>query len=461
MYHSEAGAHPARLQTALDHDARRGVPRAVVMIGIVSLLTDISAEMVASVLPVYLFSVLRLSPIQYGLVDGLFNGSTALVRLAAAWWADRMHRHKSLAFAGYLLSALSKAGLFFAGIAGWLSVAVLLLADRLGKGIRTAPRDALIAAHAPPHALAAAFGVHRSLDAVGALLGPLAATALLLLAPGRFDLVFAASLGFAVAGLLVLVRLVPARPAGAASAAADDPAADATGGVATTAGPQASQRAATASAATTVDPIAAPALPSLRPAGALRAAWHTPGFVALCAAVTLLSVFTVSDNLLYLGVQRRAGIDAALLPMLFVATAAVFMLGAVPLGRLADRIGALRVFLLGHLSLLLLYAATASGMLRGVSEAVATALLLGTYYAATDGVIMALLAARLPAHARATGMAVMTSLIALARMAASAVFGWAWTQAGHPQAVGWFAAGLAVSLAVTVAALRRFGETTR
>src|SRR5687767_12907836 len=134
-------------------------------LGLTSFLTDISSEMVNSVLPVYLVIHLHLSPLQYGAVDGVYNGlAVILISLASGAFADRSRRHKEVALTGYGLSAVCKLLLFVAGgVWGWLMVVVGL--DRIGKGMRSAPRDALISLNTPPHQMASAFSVHRSLDA--------------------------------------------------------------------------------------------------------------------------------------------------------------------------------------------------------------------------------------------------------------------------------------------------------
>ncbi|MYS09312.1 MFS transporter, partial [Streptomyces sp. SID6041] len=171
---------------------RRRVPGTVLALGAVSLVTDVSSEMVTAVLPLYLVLGLGLSPLQFGLLDGLSTGATALVRLLGGATADRGGRHKAVGGIGYALSACSRLGLLLAGGAtGWIAAA--LAADRLGKGVRTAPRDALITLHSPPEHLGRAFGTHRAMDTTGALLGPPAAFALLWATADAYDAVFAVS----------------------------------------------------------------------------------------------------------------------------------------------------------------------------------------------------------------------------------------------------------------------------
>ena len=147
-------------------------------LGLTSLLTDISSEMVTSILPLYLVLTLGLTPLQFGFIDGLSQAVAAFARLGSGLLADRWRNHRAVAAAGYGLSALSRLLLLAAGGAwGLLSSAIVL--DRIGKGIRTSPRDALISLSSAPERLGLAFGVHRALDTIGALLGPLLAFAIL------------------------------------------------------------------------------------------------------------------------------------------------------------------------------------------------------------------------------------------------------------------------------------------
>src|SRR5688572_8298999 len=137
------------------------VGRNVVALGVTSLLTDVSSEMVSTVLPIYLVLHLGLTPLQFGVVDGLYYGITTVVRLISGLTADRWRRHKEVALVGYGVSALCKIGMIFSG-AAWPLLAGIVTIDRVGKGVRTAPRDALISLSTPPENLALGFGVHRA-----------------------------------------------------------------------------------------------------------------------------------------------------------------------------------------------------------------------------------------------------------------------------------------------------------
>ena len=179
--------------------------QAVIGLGFTSFFTDISSEMVAATLPIYLVLVLRLAPLQLGIIDGLYQGAAVVVKIASGFVADRLQRQKEIAVAGYALSALSKLILLFVG-GSWGGLMGITVVDRIGKGIRTSPRDAMIAASTSEDKLATAFGVHRAMDTAGAMLGPLIAAGLLWFTISAYDTVFVVSLCFALIGLGVLVQ---------------------------------------------------------------------------------------------------------------------------------------------------------------------------------------------------------------------------------------------------------------
>ncbi|MFF6787868.1 MFS transporter [Streptomyces filamentosus] len=416
MYLADGRDHPGRGSAADGTRPGGRVPSVVWALGAVSLLTDVSAEMVTAVLPLYLVAGLGLSPLGVGLVDGLQHGVTALVRVLAGHAGDRWERHKAVAGAGYALSALCKPLLLAAQ--GLASVGAVIALDRIGKGVRTAPRDALIALASAPEVRGRAFGAHRALDTAGALLGPLLAFAVLLAAPdgaagpGAYDAVFTVSACVAALGLAVLLLLVPGRPVPGTEAGA--------------------------AAGAVRRPRLAEAAGLLRDRRLRRLVGHA----------LWLGGCTVGDAFVYLILQRRTGLSDGAFALLPPATAAVFLLLAAPLGRLADRFGRWRVFLGGHVALLGAY-----GLLLGGAGSpvllVVVPVLHGTFYAATDGVLMAAASALLPAGLGGTGLALVQSAQALARFGASVVFGALWQARGDRFALA--AAAVALALAVVAA----------
>jgi len=361
--------------------ALKRVSANVVALGMVSLVTDVSSEMVTAVLPLYLVLGLGLNPLQFGLLDGLYAGATALVRVAGGHLADRWRRLKAVAGFGYGLSAVCKLGLVAAG-SSVAAIGVVLAADRTGKGLRTAPRDALISLSSTPDALGRSFGVHRALDTVGAFLGPLVAMAVLALSLGSYTSVFFTSFCVAAIAVLLLALFVKDHPGGVDRAAV-----------------------------------------SLRMAANLL---KQSDFRRVTIWAALLGLVTVGDSFVYLVLQRRWEIAATFFPLLPLGTAGVYLILAVPLGKLADRVGRWPVFLGGHgalgLALVLL-----CGPQAGIWLAVVALGLHGVFYAATDGVLMAAAGPLIPRDLRATGMAVVQTGQAVARMLSSVLFGLAWT----------------------------------
>ncbi|AOR36586.1 MFS transporter [Streptomyces fodineus] len=426
MYLTDRSAPPG---ADTEQGRRRGlgpkVAPVVLVLGTVSLITDVSSEMVTAVLPLYLVTRLGFSPLGFGTLDGVYNGVSALVQLTGGHLADRVRGHKLMAGLGYGLSALCKPLLLFAGTLGTLG-AVLAL-ERTGKGLRTAPRDAMISLSTPPGDQGRAFGVHRAMDTTGAMLGPLAAFLILRAAADGYDAVFGVSACVAALGVLVLVLFVPRRPAEADGA-----------GMAVGAGVADGRR-----PVRIRDALTLLRLPRLRA-------------IAGCAA--LLGLTTVSDAFVYLLLQRRAGIGEQWFTLLPLGTATVFLLLAVPVGALADRVGRRTVFLAGHASLLTGYAlllwAPATPILAPVVLA-----LHGLFYAATDGVLPATLADIVPEELRASGLAIVGTSQALARFCCSLAFGAAWTAWGDGPALAGSAVGLLCCATVAGMVLRPAGGT--
>ncbi|MFF1299825.1 MULTISPECIES: MFS transporter [unclassified Streptomyces] len=433
MYLTDRSA-PAGADT--ERGRRRGlrpkVAPVVLVLGTVSLITDISSEMVAAVLPLYLVTTLGFSPLGFGALDGVYNGVSALVQLTGGHLADRVRNHKLIAGLGYGLSALCKPLLLLTSSIGALGTVLAL--DRTGKGLRTAPRDAMISLSTPSDRQGRAFGIHRAMDTTGAMLGPLAAFLILSAAADGYDAVFGVSACVAVLGVVVLVLFVPGRR--------QDTGPDEAGTLHDT-------------------PTDAAGVPQGRPPVRVREALallRLPRLRALAGCAALLGLTTVSDAFVYLLLQRRAGLAEEWFPLLPLGTAVVFLLLAVPFGALADRIGRHTVFLAGHLALLTAYAlllwAPATPALPFLVLA-----LHGVFYAATDGVLPAALAATVPEHLRASGLAIVGTSQALARFCCSLGFGAAWTVWGYGPALTGSAVGLLCCAIVAGLVLRPKGGT--
>ena len=358
----------------------------------------------------YLVLELGMRPLAFGVIDGMYQGVAALVRVLAGVVSDRRGRYKEAAATGYALSAVCRIALLMAGSAPG-PIGAIVAVDRIGKGVRTAPRDALISLRSKSDQLATAFGVHRSLDAAGAMLGPLVAFGLLAAMPARFDVLFAVSFAVALAGLGVILVCV-------------------------------SRRRLTAGRCRNHYRGGLRSMPRERPSSAAF-------FVAGC----LLSVATISDGFIFLSLQRQLQIGASAFPLFYVGTSLLTALLAIPMGRFADRAGRTLVLLGGHVLLAMLYLALLRPSI-GPGLALASIALLGAYYAATDGVLTAAAAAVLPKEASGSGLSFLATTTNIARLLASVLFGLLWQQAGIHTATSVFFVALAVATAASAFVLR-------
>ncbi|WP_438291003.1 MFS transporter [Streptomyces sp. HUAS TT7] len=417
------GSRPGRRAAA--------VSSTVLALGAVSLITDVSSEMITAVLPLYLVSGLGTSLLGFGVLDGVYNGVTVLVRLIGGRLSDRPRvSHKAVAVVGYGLSALCKPLLLMAHSLSLFGA--VLAADRTGKGLRTAPRDAMISLASTPANRGRAFGVHRAMDTAGALLGPLTAFFILRTTVDGYDTVFTVSGCVAALGVMVLLLFVPGRQRSRAgtSDAADSDAED-------------------------TDPAIVPSSAGDQRTQAVRELVRRPQVRRLVACAVLLGLTTVSDSFLYLSLQRALHLPEAWFPLLPLGTASAFLLLAVPVGMVADRIDRRRLFLIGHLVLLCAYGVLIAPLGTSPVVAVVVLALHGGFYAATDGVLAAATADAVPEAVRGTGLAVVQTGQAGARFLCSIGFGSAWAAWGDRNALAVAAGGLALSVAVCSWLLRR------
>jgi MFS family permease len=405
-----AGSAPAGAKPSIEvnESKQKGwlptVSKTVWALGFTSLLTDISSEMVASILPVYLVLYLGISPVAFGMLDGIYQGAAALVSVVSGVLADRWRRHKEVAALGYGLSAACRLLILVAGNA-WGIIAAIITLDRIGKGIRTAPRDSLISQRSPEPELATAFGVHRAMDAAGAMLGPVLAFALLALMPRRFDVLFVASFGVAIIGLGSITLFVPSVVTGERQISR------------------------------TPDSLGK----ALQLLGDAR-------FRVFVFTGAVLGLATISESFIFLMLQRRFDVGISAFPLLYVGTSLFTSAFAIPCGRLADRLGRTRVLLGGYGVLAMVYLILLLPAAGGLLLIAAVVFLLGFFYAATDGVLTAMAAAALPMEHSGSGLAVLATATNLARLAASVTFGLLWSHAGIGPATVCYLLALAVAI---------------
>ena len=358
------------------------IPASVWMLGFVSLLMDISSEMIHSLLPMFMVTTLGASAFLVGLIEGLAEATALIVKVFSGVLSDYLGKRKGLAVFGYSLSALTKPLFAIAPTLGLVVTARLL--DRVGKGVRGAPRDALIADIAPRHLRGAAFGLRQALDTVGAFLGPLLAVGLMLLWANDFRAVFWVSV---VPGLMAVALLLF--------------------GVREPKRHEDSKR---------LNPIRKENLKRL---GAPY--WRVVGI----GAVFTLARF--SEAFLVLRAQQ-GGIPVALVPLVMVAMNVIYALSAYPFGKLSDRMSHTKLLAIGLVILIAADGVLAADDHWGV--VIAGVALWGVHLGITQGLLATMVADTAPADLRGTAYGFFNLMSGIAMLVASGVAGLIWDQFG-------------------------------
>lgn len=381
----------------LHPSGRGGIPRGVWVLGFVSMLMDISSEMIHALLPVYLVVGLGASALTVGVIEGIAEATAAITKVFSGALSDWLGKRKLLAAIGYGLAAVTKPIFPLAPSVGWLVAARFI--DRVGKGIRGAPRDALVADLAPAHLRGAAFGLRQALDTVGAFVGPLLAVGLMWWTADAFQTVF----WFAVIPAFLAFALI-------------------TFGVR--------------------DPDRAEgATPRLR-APLRRADLRRLGarYWWVVAIGTVFTLARFSEAFLILRAQG-AGLPLMWVPVVLVVMNVAYAVAAYPAGALSDRVDRVRVLMLGLL--LLIAADLALAWLPGLAGVLVGVVLWGLHMAFTQGLLATLVADTAPPELRGTAFGFFNLLTGAAMLAASVLAGALWDLAG-PAAT--FAVGAAFAL---------------
>ena len=367
--------------TPLSAPARR-LPPSIWALGFVSLLMDVSSEMIHSLLPMFMVSVLGASALTVGLIEGAAEATALIVKIFSGALSDYLGKRKVLAVIGYALGALTKPLFAMSSSIGVMLSARVI--DRIGKGIRGAPRDALIADLAPPQMRGAAFGLRQSLDTVGAFVGPLLAVALMLVWADDFRAVFWVAVipGALAVALLIFGVSEPERSNGAPR----------------------------------VNPIR---WTNLQRLGAPY--W----WVVIVGAFFTLARF--SEAFLVLRAQQ-GGLRVAWVPLVMVAMNVVYALAAYPFGKLSDRISHAQLLMLGLGVLIAADLVLASS--NHWSVVVAGVLLWGLHMGITQGLLATMVADTAPEDLRGTAFGFFNLVSGLAMLAASVVAGLLWDQLG-------------------------------
>ncbi|SDA38473.1 MFS transporter [Mesorhizobium qingshengii] len=375
MEHFETSENaPIRLRT---------IPAGIWALGFVSLLMDVSSEMIHALLPIYLVTAMGASMVTVGMIEGVAEATAAITKVFSGALSDWLGKRKLLAVIGYGLAAVTKLVFPLASTVGWVMAARFV--DRIGKGIRDAPRDALVADIAPPHLRGASFGLRQSLDTVGAFVGPLLAIGFMWLTFNQFQIVFWVAIlpGVLAVALLLVVVKEPARPAG-------------------------------------LREVRAPlSLPELRSLG-------SSFWLVVCVA-TVFTLARFSEAFLILRAQAM-GLPIVLIPLVLVVMNVIYSLAAYPAGALSDRVNRLTMLIIGFSILIAADLVLARpGNLAGVALGVA---LWGLHLGFTQGLLATLVADTAPPELRGTAFGIFNLSGGLSLLAASLLAGMLWDNFG-------------------------------
>ncbi|SDO32385.1 Predicted arabinose efflux permease, MFS family [Paenibacillus sp. yr247] len=353
----------------------------IIVLGLVSLFTDLSSNMIVPILPLYLTSVLHVQVGSIGIIEGIAESTASILKLFSGWITDRVGKYKLLMLIGYGLSNLTKP--FFALSASWNQVLMIRFSDRLGKGIRTSPRDALIADSTTKEERGKAFGFRRAMDTLGAALGPLVAFGVLAMFTNNYLLVFWLSVIPGLIAVALIVFFLKEKTYNATEKQSK--------------------------------------LPQIGFKNLNRR------FMWFSLISTLFTVGNFSDAFLVLRAQD-AGMYPALIPLAFFAFNISCSILSMPIGILSDRIGRRPVLISGFFIFAAVY--FGFGMAKSVAWIWVLFFLYGFYYAFTDGIQKAYIADIVPEGQRGTAMGTYNALTGLAALPASIIAGFLWQSFG-------------------------------
>jgi MFS family permease len=372
-----------------------GLPRPVWLLGWVSLVTDMASEMIYPLLPLFLTRVLGASALSLGVIEGVAEAASSVLKIVAGRLADRTGAPRRIVLAGYGLSGAVRPLVAF--VTSWTQVLGLRFVDRLGKGIRGAPRDAMLAHFAPPHLRGRAYGFHRAMDHAGAVVGPLIASVFLFFYPEDYRTLFALSIIPGIVVILILLRVPDTN-------------------------------------------ISEPVEPR-EPAEPLESLRLSRSFFNAIIVILVFSLGNASDAFLLLRINDL-GVAAFWIPLLWSGLHVVKVLSSLAGGDLSDRLGRRTVITAGWAVYALVYAGF--GYFDSPTPVIVIFLSYGIYFGLTEGVEKAWVADLAPAGARGTAFGVYNAALGVGGLVSSVMFGVIWTRVSPSAA---FLTGAAVALA--------------
>ena len=369
-----------------------GLGRNVFAAGVVSFFMDVSSEMVYPLVPIFLANILGVNKSIIGLIEGIAEATASLLKVFSGWLSDRIGRRKGLMGVGYAISVLSRP--LIAGAAAWQQILAARFIDRLGKGVRTAPRDAIIAESSGSEVMGRAFSFHRALDTLGAVVGPALAFFLLSAMAGDFRKVFWISMVPGIIAILVIIFFIKEKKK---------------------------------------------ALPARHDRPKLTLAHFDWRFKFFVLITTIFAIGNSSDVFLILRAQQL-GVTTFMIPVIYLTFNLVYSLSAIAAGLAADKFGKKRVVLLGFILFVVIY----YGFAVAGSAAAAWRLfaLYGIFMGLTEGVQKAFLTTIIPPDFKATAFGIYNTAIGLALFPASLIGGWLWDHFS-PSATFYYGAAMA------------------
>jgi MFS family permease len=362
------------------------IPKNVLILGIVSFLTDVSSDMIYPVLPIFLSDVLHSSKVFIGLIEGVAESTASILKIVSGWLSDRLGKRKFLVSLGYGLSSLGKPILSVV-TAGWQVLGLRFL-DRFGKGVRTSPRDAMIADSTPPESRGLSYGFHRAMDSGGAVLGPLLAFLFLPLVNKSYRHLFLIASVPALLSVLILILFVKESKG---------------------------------------------LKEKMTSLTKLRLSQFQPKFKIFLLGATIFTLGNSSDAFLFLR-AKNLNISVVYIPILWLILNLVYAIISSPAGALSDKIGRKNLILSGLFIYSLVYVGFAFAT-RSIHAWILFAIY-GLYYGLADGTMRAYVADLVEEEKRATAFGIYHGAVGLTALPASLIFGWLWQTAGTPVAFG-------------------------
>jgi MFS family permease len=374
-----------------------GLRKNVFFAGVVSFFMDVSSEMIYPLMPLFLANVLGINKSMIGLIEGIAEATASMLKVFSGWLSDRLGQRKNLMIAGYAISTLSRPIIALAGV--WQQVLAARFIDRLGKGIRTAPRDAIIAESTETSHLARAFSFHRSMDTLGAVVGPAIAMLLLQLQSGNYQMVFWLSMVPGVMAVFTIIFFIRDKRTSAYR-------------------------------------------PGERPRLSIRHFnWRMKFFILIA---TIFALGNSSDAFLILRAEQ-VGIAPVLIPAVYLTFNLIYSLSAIPAGIAADRFGKKPLIMIGFILFAGLYFGFA------VAGTAASIWVLFSFYGLfmglTEGIQKGFLATIIPSDFKATAFGVYATFVGLAALPASVIGGLLWDRVS-PAATFYFGSATAAVAAI-------------